>query len=60
VLKSCGNPVGEMLENFPEIVSADSIGYLLIYLLLKINFSRCLITQGLMMPLMVVEIEITI
>jgi len=57
--KTCGNPVDEMLKSFPSIASIVSIGYLLIYLLLKINFNRFLIPQGLMMPLIVVEIEIS-
>ncbi len=56
LLKTCGKPVDGMLKSFPSIVS---IGYLLIYLLLKINFNRFLIPQGLMMPLIVVEIEIS-
>jgi hypothetical protein len=51
LLKTCGKPVDEILKDFPSI---DSIRHLL----LKINFNRFLIPQGLMMPLIVVEIEI--
>lgn len=54
LLKTCGKPVDEILKDFPSIDSIDSIRHLL----LKINFNRFLIPQGLMMPLIVVEIEI--